>query len=47
MKMYLSTSNIEATYKELKLDGIKPTSKIIKQSRVLHLVLLIPTVMYG
>ncbi len=32
MKMYLSTSNIEEAYKELKLVGIKPTSKIIKQS---------------
>ena len=32
MKMYLSTPNIEAAYKELKLNGIKPKSKIIKQS---------------
>ncbi len=30
MKLYLSTPDIEATYKELKARGIEPTSEIIK-----------------
>jgi predicted enzyme related to lactoylglutathione lyase len=31
MKIYLSTPNIEAAYKKIKSNGIKPTTDIIKQ----------------